>query len=494
MEKNKSTKKIIIITSVIIIILLLITVLSIVIVNKDKDNTNTNTLENIMNHDTEEEENDKILQNENIVIIDNPNESLNRKFGKIEIVWIDENNNIIDSPNSPYLGGLTPVKFNTKMGVFEKTDSSDNSWYNYNEQKWANAINNDGSYFVWVPRYAYRIVYYSNAQYAKVIGYCDGRGITKLNADGSLTRIASNNTGIRELSNHYIIAPAFSKDTASGYRNGGWNKDLTGIWVAKYEMSMENNGVHFETSNSQIGNVETSNNIKAVSKPSVSSWRNININNCYLNSYNYDRKRDSHLMKNSEWGAIAYLSYSKYGTNSRTITVNTSEEYITGGTNVEKSVYMSNKNQSSTGNETGIYDLVGGAWEYTANYIDNGYVGLKEYGGENTTDIYGSRSSKYKTVYAHDETDKATDYNLIFSNRNYELSLKIRGDAIYETSNSGYGNEAFNTNAAFFVQSDIPFFIRGGDYHGGTGMGLFSFNGYSGSSNSGETFRVVLAF
>ena len=380
MEKNKKTNKIIIITSVIIIILLLITVVAILLVGNKDNQINSNTLENIIKQDRQEEENDKILQNENILIIDNPNETLNRKYGRVEIVWIDDKNNVIDEPNKPYLGGLKPIKFNTKTTLFEQTVIEDKEWYNYSEQKWANAINGDGSYFVWIPRYAYRIVYYSNAQYSKVIGYCDGRGITKLNSDGSLTRIVANNTGIRELDNHYIIAPAFLKDTASGYRNGGWNKDLTGIWVAKYEMSMEQGGNHIETINSQIGNVQTADSIKAVSKPAVSSWRNINIKNCYLNSYNYDRERDSHLIKNSEWGAIAYLSYSKYGTNSRTITVNTSEEYITGGINVEKSVYMSNKNQSTTGNETGIYDLVGGAWEYTANYIDNGYSGLKNMG------------------------------------------------------------------------------------------------------------------
>lgn len=58
----------------------------------------------------------------------------------------------------------------------------------------------------------------------------------------------------------------------------------------------------------------------------------------------------------------------------------------------------------------------------------------------------------------------------------------------------GYGNESFNSNSSFFMQSDIPFLIRGGDYHGGATIGLFSFNGYNGSSNSAEGYRVVLAF
>lgn len=492
MEKDKNNKKIIIITSVIIIILILIVIILAIFLKKDNEENNKSIIQNLTKENIVK--NDIISEDDYIIVKDDPKENLNRKYGKVEIVWIDQNNNVIDKPLSPYLGGLIPVKFNTKTNLFEKTIQDDGNWYNYDEQKWANTIAEDGSYFVWIPRYAYRIVYYSNAQYEKVIGFCDGRGITKLNADSTLTRISANNTGIRETSNHYIVQSAFSKDIASGYRNGGWNKDLSGIWVAKYEMSMETNGVHTETTNSEIGNVKTNNNIKAVSKPSVSSWRNININNCYLNSYNYDRKRDSHLIKNSEWGMIAYLSYSKYGTNSRSISVNTSEDYITGGHKVEKSVYISNSNQSTTGNETGIYDFVGGAWEYTAAYIDNGYAGLKEYGGETEEDIYGSRNSKYKTVYTHDTSDIASNYDSILSNKNYVLSSKVRGDAIYEVSSSGYGNDAWNTNSSFFPQSDIPFFIRGGDYHIGTGMGIFNFNGYNGSSNSGETYRVALAF
>ena len=55
--------------------------------------------------------------------------------------------------------------------------------------------------------------------------------------------------------------------------------------------------------------------------------------------------------------------------------------------------------------KTGVYDLVGGAWEYIAAYIDNGYTGLSFYGGNLDTDFYGSKNSKYKTIYNHDSQD-----------------------------------------------------------------------------------------
>lgn len=438
MEKNNNLTKIIIVTAVIIIIFVLVIVSIFFIFNyakKTEINTNDLVENNISQQDAEQDKNDKLLQDENLVIIDNANETINRKYGRVEIVWIDENNNVIENPLEPYLGGLTPIRFDSSISNFQVVQSQDEEWYNYDEQKWANAINSDGSYFVWIPRYAYRIIYYSNESYSNIIGFCDGRGLMKINDDGSFTRIARNSTGIRETSNHYIVAPAFSKDTASGYRNGGWSKDLSGIWVAKYEMSMETGGIHTDTFSIDVGNVKADDNIKTVSKPAVSSWRNISINNCYLNSFNYDRNRDSHLMKSSEWGAIAYLSYSKYGTNGKAIECNTNPNYLTGGSSTITSVYLSNKGQSSNGNETGVYDLVGGSWEYIAAYIDNGYMGLSNYGGNTENDLYGSRNSKYKTIYNHDNQDNGTIYNQIYSNNNYSLAIRTRGDAIYEVSN-----------------------------------------------------------
>ncbi len=494
-NKNSNVKKIIIVTSVIIIIFSLIICGIFLGLNKNKKKPNVTISENkVSEEDIIQEENDRILEQENIKIKDDQNEILNRKYGKVEIVWVDEENNIIDEPLIPCLGGMTKLSYNSKKTAFEEVKDEETEWYNYKEQEWANAIDENGSYFVWIPRYAYRIVYYSDSQYSKVIGYTDARGILKLNVDGSFTRIATNNAGIRQTDNHYIVAPAFVKDVASGYRNGGWSKELAGIWVAKYEMSMEKDKENIVTSSSEIGNVSTSDTIKAVSKPGATSWRNININNCYLNSFNYARNRDSHLMKNSEWGAVAYLAYSKYGIGAIPLEINKNSDYRTGGSNIEKSVYLSNASQSSAGNATGVYDLSGGAWEYIAAYIDNGYEGLKTNGGGSDKDIYGSRNSKYKTVYENDDIDKAQNYSQEYSNKHYALTLKRRGDAIYESSNSGYGNDAWNLNASFFPQNDIPFFIRGGDYRGASGMGLFSFNGYSGSSNNSEGFRVVLAF
>ena len=49
----------------------------------------------------------------------------------------------------------------------------------------------------------------------------------------------------------YTVHPAFTDETSIGFKNGGWDSELTGIWVAKFEAG-------FATSN---GN--TSPNIKS---------------------------------------------------------------------------------------------------------------------------------------------------------------------------------------------------------------------------------------
>lgn len=61
------------------------------------------------------------------------------------------------------------------------------------------------------------------------------------------------------------------------------------------------------------------------------SYNNVEIGEMYElsqalnqenNPYGFDHSVDSHLMKNSEWGAIAYLAHSKYGRNGSKVTIN----------------------------------------------------------------------------------------------------------------------------------------------------------------------------
>lgn len=320
-------------------------------------------------------------------------------------------------------------------------DTGEN-WYNYVEgdnntdtktSHWANAKTEDGSYWVWIPRYEYKILSGEGTSTA-------GKIVIKF--------IPTEQT---KADDGYKIHPAFQDGKANNYKRGEWDSELPGIWVAKYEISMETDGVHTETSSAEIGDVLTKNagntaDIRVVSKPNVSSWRNITIGNSYTNSYNYDRTKESHLMKNSEWGAVAYLTHSQYGRNGHEIDINNSSSFMTGnggGSTFATEVagitnaYDSNTGvrASTTGNIYGIYDLSGGAWERVAAYITNGNTHLStgdSFIKQSTKNVeaYKTLSNKYATIYPfNSSSDKGID--------NYKEYKKIAygyGDALLETA------------------------------------------------------------
>ena len=60
--------------------------------------------------------------------------------------------------NAPVLvGGLKGVYFDTNGEIKEIENSLDPNWYNYNKEifKMANAVDEDGNFWVWVPRFIY---------------------------------------------------------------------------------------------------------------------------------------------------------------------------------------------------------------------------------------------------------------------------------------------------------------------------------------------------
>ena len=482
-QVNK-TNKIIITASVIIIFAFVAISIILIIINGEKQRTkNTNRIEQEDNIVAENDIQEEAISNE--TIIDDTNVTLNKSYGKIDIVFIDENNKIISEPEKPAIGDeLTPVKYNNSSFKFEKTAADDETWYDYSNKIWANAVDSNSNYFVWIPRFAYKITYYSDSTYTHKIGYSDSRGILVINEDNSntLTRIAHNSSGLQEVGNHYIVEPAFMNDSINSYRNGGWSSNITGFWVAKYEMSNET-----DLSNS---NLTTSNSIKLASKPCKTSLRNIDIGDAYYNSYYFNRALESHLMKNSEWGAIAYLSYSKYGTNSYKISNNNSKDYITGGSTIETEVYNTNKTQTTTQNVYGVYDLSGGASEYIAAYINNSNQYLV-YGKNGEGYLLSDNSNtKYKTIYSN--TNEEQSYTERNGTLNYKSNSLKRGDAIFETSMNGYQSTSWNTNSSFFMQYDVPFMVRGGTFADSVSAGLFNYNACNGQANASESFRVCL--
>ena len=167
---------------------------------------------------------------------------------------------------------------------------------------------------------------------------------------------------------------------------------------------------------------------------------------------------DSHMMKNIEWGAVAYLKQSNYGLGLTDITINNNRSYTGGGTGTS---YKTNTGQSTSGNITGVYDMSGGAWEYVmGNYNKTaGNSGLTVSGvPAEHIDIYSGTS----------------------------VAASHLGDATGETA-------GWYSDTASFVNSSNPWFERGGYYSDGDSAGVFHFYYSSGVDYTGYGFRVVLS-
>ena len=351
----------------------------------------------------------------------------------------DGNYNASKGVNTPKLGsGMTPIKWNGSSWV--NTTGSDKDWYDYTGKKWANAKTSDGSMWVWIPRYAYSI---TSGYHSSSAGNIEVEFMKGLTNETSTGRKSFNNASGQ---GKWNIHPAFN-----------YGQTVSGIWVAKFEASNSGGKIKVE--------------------PGVQSWRSITVNDIYTNCLNYNKTLNSHMMKNDEWGAVAYLSKSKYGKNAE-VDINSDSSYYTGGGS--GNAYVTNVGQSTTGTVHGVYDMSGGAWEYVAAYVNNGNSNLTNYGSSLV-----NGDAKTKNVYSKGSSDSRDN--------NYSANSGKYGDAVYETSaNGNSSSSSWYGDYSSFPYTDWPFFYRGGYYSGGTNAGVFCFNDNVGSSSGSLSFRPVL--
>lgn len=404
----------------------------------------------------------------------------------------------IKGVNKPQLvTGMTPIKWNNDTKQWEKVEDpiNDDSWYDYSKKEWANAVTSDCtnkddlstcSMWVWIPRYAYKILhgYHSNS----VIGSTGNIDVKFLQ---NTTNITSDNTyimnslGIDQTSkDYYVKHPAFTFG----------NKELYGIWVAKFEPSVESNNICYITPN--LTNCDNPN-IYPRFVPNAKSWRWNTIGTAYTSSRNMEgfnnpygwiaKEVDTHMMKNIEWGAMAYLSVSQYG-NTNKMWNNPNNEFYTGCTGKNANDTDNNTcnrydspngvRASTTGNVYGVYDMSGGAAErMMANY-----------------DNHSANSNLDPATIADKYIDRYTGPNYGYNNLKY-------GDAIYETSNGavyngsswiGNGNAAWDTNYSYMPYSNMSWFVRGGTYATGGPNGPFAYIYHTGEAYNNFTFRVTV--
>lgn len=160
-----------------------------------------------------------------------------------------------------------------------------------------------------------------------IIGYSTIDGMTDISTgeeklvSGSIPVNVTGTVG-NEKYLEYIPHPAFEFDGSNA-----------GIWVGKFENSSSLNSITIKPNATLLSGGYLQEKIKAGQD--------------VKNTYGLQSIKDSYMIKNIEWGAVAYIADSKYGRNGTSITA--CNYGITGGTD-----YRINEDQSTTGNIYGI--------------------------------------------------------------------------------------------------------------------------------------------
>ena len=372
---------------------------------------------------------------------------------------------------------MIPVYYDDSKNVWKCADKDSlTRWYNYDYKIWANAV---------------------------TINYSDSSIKNKyFNSNGTLKIKPGEEVLMDDITTMWVWIPRFNTTTPSNY-NGGTqtqpnaidvtfvkqnevaldaftfgNKELSGFWYGKFEVGHIT--LASSSTNDSLGctNEICSNANGIIIKPNVTSLARSNVSNFFYASRSMEQANnsfgfvstevDTHMSKNNEWGAVAYLTHSIYGrcTSSTTCTevgINNNGSYKTGyGAKAGSSDSATNgaynttrgKDASTTNNIYGIYDMSGGRYEYVMGVYNN----AKSSSGFNSLP-----DSKYYNNYT------TTEY---------------QGHALYGTKGWYYdGNDVLDTSKSWYA--------RGGGYNNGASAGVFNYYTYYGTSAYYSTRFVI---
>ena len=337
------------------------------------------------------------------------------EYNSFDYELVDSCEELIQYVSRPQLEeNMIPVIYNEETSSWVKADDKSH-WYNYSEKNWANAVvvneyksteQNSKSryeyvnapagtpilesdilgYFVWIPRFRYQLFESSSEKEINIV----------------FESVATpKSAGISK--NQWLTHPAFTYN----------NRELSGIWIGKYEASTQNNNIILKI-NTPLTNIDyVEANKKAISmtnKKNIYGFKNVN----------------THMTRNSEWGALAYLTNSIYG---------------------------NNENNSSTGNNTGIYNISGNKeFVILDNENENslGYA-LSETNNWTTDNSYPTTENLYLTrgnnsIYNYQNSsvkDENTTFRITLTNiesqnqdyqRKYIVTFDPDGGTLSETS------------------------------------------------------------
>ena len=473
------------------------------------------------------------------------------------------------------LDNMIPVYYEATSdteGVWKKADSknldSNYQWFDYDNYMWANAvtvketgtktrseylnsavgteINMDDitSMWVWIPRYKYVIFNGNNGSVdEQLIDVTFEHGIDKTGTVACVDNIqtsssSSSSETCTDTKNGSIINNV-STYTHPAFTFG--DEELTGFWFAKFEMSTDDTTCLNNQSTTNCNKTD----LNIYVKPDELSLRYISVSNLFKNTrgmelsgnihgfsqsntattlnndgtiLNDDNNYDIHMEKNMEWGAVAYLSQSKYGKYGNSLYegdyrriyknnyyqyTNSIYYYKTGYSGYSETASSTTSNTvlyndltdlgsgkgykgagaSTTGTVYGIYDMNGGSYDYVMGNMVN------------TSGAFYSSSAGFTSPYPDSKYYDKYSYSTSSTSTTSRSRSKL-GDGTKETiknmtntsSGAGWGYYGYRN----MMYSSNSWFGRGGYASTTTYSGIFNLSYGTGYATNLVSSRPVL--
>ncbi len=356
------------------------------------------------------------------------------------------------------------------------------------------------AFYVWIPRYKYKVwninkvvgtdSYDAYNTGIEIMWEKDKESTGTINCTYSYAEPSSSagspNESCTGSNGDYYTHPAFTFGS----------DEVRGFWIGKFELTGSSSQLTIlpnKTSlrsntlgsfNTMIQNMQVSNNIYGLSTSRVNT--------------------NSHMLTNYEWGAVAYLTNSKYGnctdgvctemlkngygdsTNTTRTGCGPIESDSNTGYGLTCNSYDTSigKKASTTGNITGVYDMSGGSYEYIMGNMSSGANNYTFNPGKSSmlSDWYINDNSKYLVTYANGST-----YNDQLAYNRGRL-----GDATTESMLTISSSGGWYADYAAFVYSNSVWFTRGGCFADNTNAGIFYFGSSSGAEYVRSSSRAAL--
>lgn len=282
-------------------------------------------------------------------------------------------------------------------------------WYDYSSfsPNWANVKMNDNIYYVWIPRFAYKIEdFYTSTDFSNI----PASAIKTVFLKGTTDYMANEEV----LPVGYQVHPAFKYVDASGAE-----VNLPGFWITKYNINNLVNVVYKVAGegDSVLGAIEE-----------------VELEKIHGSKESITSQLESHLLKNTEWAAVAYLSFATTG--------------------------KTNNGYSLENNPSSVMDL-----------------NIKQFVAAGLEDEISNSVIEYFDLYTL-KTGDVLSYNT--------LEERPYGDAISATSLGDSENSAWFGGTSVKISSESPFIIRGVDNC------IFSYSSCSRNPDRGAGCRNAL--